>query len=69
MRGRDGDVDLTFIPFSLIFLISSVGFSDNRMKCHYYTAHRRSNHRIVVEHLSSRLLILQCLFLVSGVCG
>ena len=69
MRGRDSDVELTFIPFSLIILISSVGFSANRMKCHYYTAHRRSNHCIVVEYLSSRLLTLQCLFLVSGVCG
>ena len=35
VRGRDSDVDLTFIPLSLIFLISSVGFSANRMKCHY----------------------------------
>ena len=67
MGGRDSDVDLTFIPFSLTFLISSDGFSVNRMKCHYYTAHRRFNHSIVAEHLSSRLLSLQFLFLVSGV--
>ena len=64
--GRGSDVDLTFIPFSLIFLISSVGFSANRMKCHYYAAHRRANHSIVTKHLSSRLLSLQCLFLVGG---
>ena len=42
--GRDSDVNLTFIPFSLIFFISSVGFSDHKMKWHYITAHRKTNH-------------------------
>ena len=53
-------------PFSLILLISSVGFFANKMKCYYITAHRRSNHSIVAECLITRLLNLQCLFSVSG---
>ena len=63
--GRGSDVNLTFIPFTLIFLISSVGFSANRTKCYYYTAHRRFNHSIVVALTQGYLLILQCLFLVG----
>ena len=49
MGGRDSDVDLTFIPFSLIFLISSVGFSANRMNVIIIQKQKDSDSKVTVQ--------------------